>query len=120
MSLLDSDGWPHLITITRTKSENDDFGGHVQDNASAPAASDVPAWVQEAAESVIKQYRYTDQRVTHVVYLESNPGVHLNDDILVSGAPFDGKRFGVRGYGNCAVGFDILFRIATEEYLQTD
>ncbi len=119
MSLLDSDGWPHLVSISHTEVENDDYAGHTQE--SGPSyISDQPAWVQEASEAVIREFKYVDQRVSHTIYLETNPGVNLNDDVTVHGAPFEGKRLGVKGFGNCTVGFDILFRLVCEEYRQSD
>lgn len=118
MSLLDTENWPHTCDIYRTTVANDDAGGTTLTQAATPYAEDKACWYQEASHNQITEYQADGMRVTHVIYLEDNPGLKLNDAIIVSGGPHDGKEFAIRSYDTCTVGFDLLWEVMVEIYAQ--
>jgi hypothetical protein len=119
MSLLDSGNWPHTCDIFRTIPTNDEAGGTVLTQAGTPYADDQACWYQEASHSQVTEFQAKGQKVTHVIYLESNPGLKLNDAIIVTGGPHDGKEFAIKSFDTCTVGFDLLWEVMAEIYSQT-
>lgn len=119
MSLLDTENWPHTCDIYRNAVANDDFGGRSITRAGTPYADDKPCWYQEASHSQVVEFAAKGQKVTHAIYLEDNPGLKLNDSIIVLDGPHAGKEFAIRSFDTCTVGFDLLWEVMAEIYSQT-
>ena len=88
MSLLDQ--FPHTVTHKRYEYEQDEYGGNLQEETTV--TSGVRAWVQNASMAEIQEYEKQDQKITHKVFIITDPGLRPGDVLVVTSGPsFVGK-----------------------------
>ena len=114
MSLLDN--MPHAVDIRRTTYDSDDLAGDYEKPTVAAYCANEPAWVQSAGPTVVKDFKNRDQNVTHVVFLDNNPGLRLSDKITVLSGPYIDEVLIVRGFREVTAGMDLAWAI----YAETD
>lgn len=121
MSLLDTSAWPHTIDIARRVRANDDYGGDTFNDA-APYVSALPAWIQPASDSEIKEFASRGEAVKLRVFVDADPGIELGDIITVhtvqAGGAYDGFKLTPRSAAEATAGLDILFRMMCDIWRQ--
>ena len=110
MSLLSE--MPHEIDIYHVTYPQDGLAAHVPTETRYARAQ--AADVQPASTAVINEFKARDQNVTHQVFLQSNPGLRLDDVIVVGSGPYDGTRLSIRGFHEATAGRGLAWMIAAE------
>lgn len=119
MSLLSD--MPHTCDLGRTTATQDESGGAVLQDEDF-YATDEPAFVQTASASDIKEFRADGQRVTHMIFLQRNPGLRKGDRLIprdgASACPYAGVELAIVTFRDCTAGFGLAWEVFCEIYRQ--
>jgi len=107
MSLLDN--FPHTIDLARATYSVGGYGGDKHTLTSFITGE--AAWVQVASQKEIAEFAKKDQDVSHKIYLRRDPGLQLDDDILVHGGPYDGKHLKAKSWADATAGLGYAWKL---------
>lgn len=109
------DELPHTCSLARVSYTQTALGGDTEVQAAAYAA-DEPCWLQPANSSEIREYQKRDQRVTHKLYFNRNPGFQLGDALTMGAASsqYAGEVLTIRDFKEATAGLGILWKVMCE------
>jgi hypothetical protein len=85
--------WPHVVKIEKPTTTRDALG--VPTKTLSVVSNATKAWVQPTRAETIAEYARMDMRISHTIYLESDPGVTVENIIT-----FDERTFLVKAIIN--------------------
>lgn len=103
----------YTVSVERASVTKDKGGGATRDWAPVSGLINIAASVQPASADDIALYAGRQIRISHSVYLQSNPGIQRGDRLRVS----DGRYLVVRGTLDAA-GFGRLYKVVCRELLE--
>jgi hypothetical protein len=106
--------FPHTADLYRVTTIQDDLGGDVESVADTAYESELACWVQPAGASEIREFAHRNQRVTHICYLTSNPGLKLKDKVDITAGPYSGSRLTIQGFQECTAGIGRAWKVMAE------
>ncbi len=110
MSLLEN--LPHTIDLSRMTYGKGDYGGDVPTATAFVLAE--PAWVQTASQDEIAEFQIDKIKVTHKIFLRRDPGLQLDDDILIHGGQYSGTHMKAKSWAEATAGIGLLWKLFAE------